>query len=31
LVEEVRAAVLARHGVRLENEVQIIGEDRPAA
>ena len=31
LVEEVRAAVLARHGVQLENEVQVIGEDRPAA
>jgi UDP-N-acetylenolpyruvoylglucosamine reductase len=31
LVEQVRAAVLQRHGVRLENEVQVIGEDRPAA
>lgn len=31
LVERVRDAVLQRHGVRLENEVQIIGEDRPAA
>lgn len=31
LVEEVREAVLARHGIRLENEVQIIGEDLPAA
>lgn len=31
LVEEVRAGVLARHGVRLENEVQVIGEELPAA
>ena len=31
LVEQVRDAVLKRHGVRLENEVQVIGEDRPAA
>lgn len=27
LVEQVRAAVLKRHGVRLETEVQIIGEE----
>lgn len=27
LMEEVRAAVLERHGVRLENEVQVIGEE----
>lgn len=31
LVEKVRAAVLERHGVRLENEVQVIGEELPAA
>ena len=31
LVEQVRAAVLRRHGVRLENEVQVIGEEVPAA
>ena len=31
LLEEVRAAVLERHGVRLENEVQVIGEELPAA
>ena len=31
LVERVRTAVLERHGVHLENEVQIIGEDLPAA
>lgn len=31
LVEEVREAVLSRHGVRLENEVQVIGEELPAA
>jgi len=31
LVEQVRDAVLERHGVRLENEVQVIGEDLPAA
>ena len=31
LVEQVRDAVFQRHGVRLENEVQVIGEDRPAA
>ena len=31
LVEQVRAAVLQRHGVRLENEVQIIGEELPVA
>ncbi|MFM7374481.1 MAG: UDP-N-acetylenolpyruvoylglucosamine reductase, partial [Chthoniobacterales bacterium] len=31
LVEKLRDAVLKRHGVRLENEVQVIGEDRPAA
>lgn len=31
LVEKVRDAVLQRHGVRLENEVQVIGEELPAA
>lgn len=31
LLEKVRNAVLERHGVRLENEVQVIGEDMPAA
>lgn len=31
LVEEVRDAVWQRHGVRLENEVQVIGEDLSAA
>lgn len=31
LMEEVRAAVLERHGVRLENEVRIIGEELPVS
>lgn len=31
LLEKVRKAVLERHGVLLENEVQIIGEELPAA
>lgn len=31
LLERVRADVLKQHGVRLETEVQIIGEEAPAA
>ncbi|MBN8280587.1 MAG: UDP-N-acetylmuramate dehydrogenase [Gammaproteobacteria bacterium] len=31
LINQVRDTVLARHGIRLEPEVQIVGEARPAA
>jgi UDP-N-acetylmuramate--L-alanine ligase/UDP-N-acetylenolpyruvoylglucosamine reductase len=30
LVEQVRAEVLKKHGVRLETEVQVLGEEAPA-